>query len=356
MAGRTDARRKWGSEWVFGVEFPRLRPLPRNRKPTLTPFSTRARPAARAGGRGHEPGAIIGRIRCGRGRESRRGRQSVQGDRGERADAALDGARGVRRALRAALPAPGAPHLPSPVAPGEHAQRPPGASRGHRDRGAGGGTGRASTAGSGTGPGIPTGRGLVIYFGGNAEEVSGTGVRGGRARPVVIGGVQLPRLRPQRGSTRRGRARRGRSRHPRPARRARGRRSGAHRRLRPEPRERGRGAARRGAAGTGRPPRLPLRQPEERRAKALPLRSGVAHAPAPLRLPRARAGHRRAPPRARRRTRPDRPVPHSRRLHDAWRGPKRWVLLPGADHNRIQLHPGYWPAIRDFLGSLDRAR
>ena len=50
------------------------------------------------------------------------------------------------------------------------------------------------------------------------------------------------------------------------------------------------------------------------------------------------------------------PSPHSRRLHDAWRGPKRWVLLPGADHNRIQLHPGYWPAIRDFLGSLDRAR
>lgn len=48
------------------------------------------------------------------------------------------------------------------------------------------------------------------------------------------------------------------------------------------------------------------------------------------------------------------PSPHSRRLHDAWRGPKRWVLLPGADHNRIHLHPGYWPAIRDFLASLDR--
>ena len=50
------------------------------------------------------------------------------------------------------------------------------------------------------------------------------------------------------------------------------------------------------------------------------------------------------------------PSPHSRRLHDAWGGPKRWVLLPGADHNGIHLHPGYWPAIRDFLGSLDRAR
>ena len=48
------------------------------------------------------------------------------------------------------------------------------------------------------------------------------------------------------------------------------------------------------------------------------------------------------------------PSPHSRCLHDAWRGPKRWVLLPGADHNRIHLHPGYRPAIRDFLGYLDR--
>ena len=52
----------------------------------------------------------------------------------------------------------------------------------------------------------------------------------------------------------------------------------------------------------------------------------------------------------------DRIVPstHSKRLFDAWRGPKRWVLLPGADHNGIHLHPGYWPAIREFLESLDR--
>ena len=53
----------------------------------------------------------------------------------------------------------------------------------------------------------------------------------------------------------------------------------------------------------------------------------------------------------------DRIVPstHSKRLFDAWRGPKRWVLLPGADHNGIHLHPGYWPAIREFLGSLGHA-
>ena len=49
------------------------------------------------------------------------------------------------------------------------------------------------------------------------------------------------------------------------------------------------------------------------------------------------------------------PSPHSKRLFDAWRGPKRWVLLPGADHNGIHLHPGYWPAIHEFLGSLDHA-
>ena len=54
----------------------------------------------------------------------------------------------------------------------------------------------------------------------------------------------------------------------------------------------------------------------------------------------------------------DRIVPpaRSRRLFDAWRGPKRWVLLSGADHNGIHAHPGYWPAIREFLGSLASAR
>ena len=46
------------------------------------------------------------------------------------------------------------------------------------------------------------------------------------------------------------------------------------------------------------------------------------------------------------------PSPHSKRLFDAWSGPKRWSLLPGADHNGIHLHPGYRPAIREFLASL----
>ena len=50
------------------------------------------------------------------------------------------------------------------------------------------------------------------------------------------------------------------------------------------------------------------------------------------------------------------PAPHSRRLLEAWTGAKRWVLLPEADHNRIHLHPGYRPALREFLGSLGATR
>ena len=54
----------------------------------------------------------------------------------------------------------------------------------------------------------------------------------------------------------------------------------------------------------------------------------------------------------------DRIIPsvHSRRLHDAWGGPKRWVLVPGADHNGIHLHPEYWPPMREFLASLGPAQ
>ena len=50
----------------------------------------------------------------------------------------------------------------------------------------------------------------------------------------------------------------------------------------------------------------------------------------------------------------DRLIPSalSRRLHDAWAGPKRWVLLPEADHNDIDTGPGYWPPMREFLASL----
>ena len=50
------------------------------------------------------------------------------------------------------------------------------------------------------------------------------------------------------------------------------------------------------------------------------------------------------------------PATRSRRLHDAWAGPKRWEALPGADHNDIHTHPGYWPPIREFLAFLDATR
>jgi hypothetical protein len=43
------------------------------------------------------------------------------------------------------------------------------------------------------------------------------------------------------------------------------------------------------------------------------------------------------------------PTVHSRRLFDAWGGPKRWVELPGADHNDLGSRPAFWPAIDAFL-------
>jgi pimeloyl-ACP methyl ester carboxylesterase len=43
------------------------------------------------------------------------------------------------------------------------------------------------------------------------------------------------------------------------------------------------------------------------------------------------------------------PVVHSQRLFDAWGGPKRWVELPAADHNDISSWPAFWPAIDAFL-------
>lgn len=46
------------------------------------------------------------------------------------------------------------------------------------------------------------------------------------------------------------------------------------------------------------------------------------------------------------------PPAFSQRLHDAWAGPKRWVLIPEADHNDIHTRPGYWPPMRELLASL----
>lgn len=42
----------------------------------------------------------------------------------------------------------------------------------------------------------------------------------------------------------------------------------------------------------------------------------------------------------------------SRRLQAAWGGPASWVLLDGVGHNSIEAHPGYWGAIEAFLADL----
>jgi len=49
----------------------------------------------------------------------------------------------------------------------------------------------------------------------------------------------------------------------------------------------------------------------------------------------------------------DRLVPprFSQRLYDAWAGPKQWISIPDADHNDLHVQPGYWPAIHAFLNA-----
>jgi pimeloyl-ACP methyl ester carboxylesterase len=46
------------------------------------------------------------------------------------------------------------------------------------------------------------------------------------------------------------------------------------------------------------------------------------------------------------------PLEHAARLRDAWAGPHRWVELPAADHDSISGEPAYWAAIAGFLASL----
>jgi pimeloyl-ACP methyl ester carboxylesterase len=50
------------------------------------------------------------------------------------------------------------------------------------------------------------------------------------------------------------------------------------------------------------------------------------------------------------------PVVHSKRLYDAWGGPKRWVSLDGAGHNSTDDVPAFWQAIRSFLEKKDGPR
>ena len=43
------------------------------------------------------------------------------------------------------------------------------------------------------------------------------------------------------------------------------------------------------------------------------------------------------------------PMEHAKRLHDAWGGPKRWVALAGAGHNSTDNAANYWTSIIAFL-------
>jgi pimeloyl-ACP methyl ester carboxylesterase len=43
------------------------------------------------------------------------------------------------------------------------------------------------------------------------------------------------------------------------------------------------------------------------------------------------------------------PASHARKLYDAWAGPKRWVALEEAGHNSTDSHPLFWQNVTDFL-------
>ncbi len=45
------------------------------------------------------------------------------------------------------------------------------------------------------------------------------------------------------------------------------------------------------------------------------------------------------------------PSRHARRLFEAWRGPKQWREIAAADHDSISSAPEYWASIRDFLAA-----
>lgn len=46
------------------------------------------------------------------------------------------------------------------------------------------------------------------------------------------------------------------------------------------------------------------------------------------------------------------PAERAAALYAAWGGSRRWLEFPRADHDGISGEPGYWPAIADFLAGL----
>jgi len=49
------------------------------------------------------------------------------------------------------------------------------------------------------------------------------------------------------------------------------------------------------------------------------------------------------------------PPAHAQRLFEAWGGPKRKVVLSGAHHNSTDAHPLFWPSVRTFLENRGEA-
>ena len=43
------------------------------------------------------------------------------------------------------------------------------------------------------------------------------------------------------------------------------------------------------------------------------------------------------------------PAVHARRLYEAWGGPKRWIVIEGAGHNDTDGAPAFWQGITGFL-------
>lgn len=46
-------------------------------------------------------------------------------------------------------------------------------------------------------------------------------------------------------------------------------------------------------------------------------------------------------------------IPHerSRALYDAWAGPKSWLVVPAADHNTLSVPDAFWNGVAGFLGA-----
>jgi pimeloyl-ACP methyl ester carboxylesterase len=46
------------------------------------------------------------------------------------------------------------------------------------------------------------------------------------------------------------------------------------------------------------------------------------------------------------------PVARSRSLYDAWAGPKQWIALDGRGHNDLTADPRFWTGVRAFVAAL----